>query len=83
MQTIMVSTVDNGVVVIFVDVFFEPTKQHPDAQLCVTFGKGKDLHCHINSICFELGEEKSRTLPFCHTVTISQFKDDKKSYWEA
>lgn len=88
-ETVMVSTVDTDVVVILTGIFFDLVDKFPKVQLWVAFGKGKHFRFyHINSLCRELGEEKSRALPFFHAFTgsdtTSQFSGKaKKSSWEA
>ena len=88
-KTVMVSTVDTDVEVILAGIFFDLQEKHPDVHLWVAFGKGKHFrYYHINSLCGELGDGKSRALPFLHAFTgsdtTSQFNGkSKKSSWEA
>ncbi len=88
-RSVMVSTVDTDVVVILAGIFLDFVEKHPDVQLWVAFGKGKHFRFyHINSLCGELGEEKSRALPFFHAFTgsdtTSQFNGKgKKLSWNA
>lgn len=87
-RVIMVSTVDTDVVVILIGIYFQLVKMYITLQLWVAFGKGKNFrYFHINSICSELGEDRSCALPFFHAFTgsdtTSQFLGKaKKSCWE-
>lgn len=88
-KTVMVNTVDTDVVVILAGIFFDFQEKHTDVRLWVAFGKRKHFsYNHINSLCGEFGEGKSRALPLFHAFTgsetTSQFNGkSKKSFWEA
>ena len=85
--TILVRTVDTDVVVILLGVYHDLEPHHPAMQLWVGFGTGKNFrYYHINSIGHELGQNKSRALPFWHAFSgcdcTSQFSGKaKKSTW--
>lgn len=86
--SILIRTVDTDVIVILVGVFHDLIQCHPDMQLWVGFGTGKQYRYYdVNSICQELGEDKARALPFFHAFsgsdTTSQFSGKaKKSVWK-
>lgn len=83
---IVVRTVDTDIIVILVGLFFD---NFFSTNIWVAFGTGKYFRYYsINSICNALGEEKSRALPFFHSLTgcdtTSQFHGKaKKSAWDA
>ena len=87
-STFLVRTVDTDVVVILVGKFFHFTKLNATADIWVAFGTAKKFsYWHINTICHDLGEEKSLALPFFHSftgcdTTSSFFRRGKKSAWE-
>ena len=69
-STCMVRTVDTDVVVILIGKFFHFTTLNPTADIWVAFGTGKHFdYWHINTICHNLGKERSLALPFFHSFT--------------
>ena len=84
----MVRTVDTDVVVL-VGHFYFLRDQHPSSDIWVAFGTGKHLcYYHINTICANLGVERSWALPPFHAftgcdTTSSFFGRSKKSAWQA
>ena len=88
-NTIMVRTVDTDVVVLLVGHFYSLRDQHPSADIWVAFGTGKHFcYYHINTICANLGVERSWALPPFHAftgcdTTSSFFGRSKKYAWQA
>ena len=82
---VMVRTVDTDVVVILIRLFHGLCEQNPSADIWVAFGTGKQFrYYHINTICEELGRDKSMSLPGFHAfsgcdTTFSFFGKSKKS----
>ncbi len=69
-NTIMIRTVDTDVVVLLVGHFYSLCEQHPNVDIWVAFGTGKHFcYYHINTICSNLGVEKSWALPPFHAFT--------------
>ena len=69
-KKILVRTVDTDVVVILVGQLPSLLLDYPDIDIWVAFGMGKNFcHYNINSICRNLGEDKSRALPLFHAYT--------------
>ncbi|KAG5899603.1 hypothetical protein JTB14_037265 [Gonioctena quinquepunctata] len=88
-KSILVRTVDTDVIVILIGTFYKLLVTQPLADIWVAFGMAKHYRFfHINAICINLGESKSRALPGFHSFsscdTTSAFKGkSKKSIWEA
>lgn len=86
---IQVRTVDTDVLVILVGHFFDLCQLHPDLELSVALGVGKDFCVHnINVICQGLGERIARALPVFHAFSGSDttsyfFRKGKKSAWHS
>ena len=65
-----VRTVDTDIVVLLIGHFFNLHENHPNIDLWVAFGVGKNFqYIHINSICNDLGREQSRALPIFHAFS--------------
>ena len=84
---IMVRTVDTDIVVILIDHFYNIVNRYPEADIWVAFGIGKwfGYYC-INSVCANLGRDRSYCLPLFHTftrcdTTSSFFGRTKKTAW--
>ena len=70
LSTCLVCTVDTDVIVILIGKFPYLTAVNSDANIWVAFGVGKNfVFWYINTICSNLGEAKSITLPFFHSFT--------------
>lgn len=88
-KTVLVRTVDTDVIVILVGIFHDLLVVQPLADIWIAFGMGKKYrYYHINAICRNLGESKSRALPVFHAYsgcdTTSAFSGKgKKSAWHA
>lgn len=78
-RTILVRTVDTDVIVIPIGQFFHFHSTYPDMDIWVAFGMGKHFqYISINTVCRNLGAEKSMALPSFHAYTgcdtTSQFR---------
>jgi hypothetical protein len=88
-KTVLVRTVDTDVIVILIGIFHDLLVVHSSAEIRVAFGMGKKYRFyHINAICRNLAESKSRALPVFHAYsgcdTTSAFiGKGKKSAWHA
>ena len=86
---IMIRTVDTDVLIILIGQFHSLCEQNPNADIWVGFGTGKQFrYYHINTICEQLGKDKSVSLPGFHAftgcnTTSSFFGRSKKSAWAA
>ncbi|XP_071958245.1 uncharacterized protein [Antedon mediterranea] len=87
-RAILVCTVDTDVIVILVGIFCNLIACYPGTCIWVAFGMGKHFqYFNINTICHNLGEDKSRGLPVFHAFTGSDttsqfFGKAKHSAWE-
>jgi hypothetical protein len=87
-KTFLVRTVDTDVVVILAGLYFQLVTNQQLCDLWVAFGMGKKFRFyHINNICENLGEPRSRALPVFHALsgcdTTSAFHGKgKKSAWQ-
>ncbi|XP_071477249.1 uncharacterized protein [Diadema antillarum] len=69
-RKIVIRTVDTDVLVILIGQFPSLFIEHPDIDIWVAFGVGKNFcHYNINNICKHLGDDKSRALPLFHAYT--------------
>ena len=67
---IMIRTVDTDVLIILIGQFHSSCEQNPNADIWVGFGTGKQFrYYHINTICEQLGKDKSVSLPRFHAFT--------------
>ena len=88
-NTCLVRTVDTDIVVILVGTFHYFTTLNLNANIWVAFGSRRIFSfLHINTICQNLGREKSLALPFFHSFTgcdntSSFFRKGKRLAWEA
>ena len=88
-NTCLVRTVDTDIVVILVGTFHYFTTLNLNANIWVAFGSRRIFSfLHINTICQNLGREKSLALPFFHSftgcdTTSSFFRKGKRLAWEA
>ena len=88
-STCLVRTVDTDVVVILIGKFFHFKTLNSAANIWVAFGSGKNFSFwHVNTICHNLGRQKSQALPFFHSftgcdTTSSFFRKGRKLAWEA
>ena len=65
-----VQTVGTDIVVLLIGHFFNLHENHPNIDLWVAFGVGKNFqYIHINSICNDLGREQSHALPILHAFS--------------
>lgn len=86
---ILVRTVDTDVVIILISCFSILINIQPSLQIVVAFGMGRSFQTlSVNTIYNNLGEHKSRALPFFHAFsgcdTTSAFHGvGKKTAWEA
>lgn len=86
---IQIRTVDTDVIAILVGRYHDLITSHPDANISISFGMGKNFCFYsINNICASLGEQRSRALPVFHAFTgcdqTSAFNGKgKKSAWQA
>jgi len=70
LNTCLVRTVDTDVIVILIRQLSYLLTVNSNANIWVVFGTGKNYaFWHINTISFNLGEEKSTGLPFFHSFT--------------
>ena len=89
LNSIVVRTVDTDVIVILISEFHTIQEVCPEADILIAFGTGKNIrYYHINTVCGNLGRDKSRSLPAFHAFTgcdtnSSFFGKTKKSAWEA
>ena len=89
LNSIVVHTVDTGVIVILISEFHTIQEVYPEADILIAFGTGKDIrYYHINTVCGNLGRDKSHSLPAFYAFTGSDttssfFGKTKKSAWEA
>lgn len=89
LNSIVVRTVDTDVVVVLISEFHATHEVYPEADIFIAFGTGKNFrYYHINTVCGNLGRDKSRSLPAFHAftgcdTTSSFFGKTKKSAWEA
>lgn len=87
LRKIMIRTVDTDVVVILIGEFHNIVDNYPSVELWVAFGTGKHFRYYsINTICTNLGRERSRCLPPFHAftgcdTTSSFFGRTKKTAW--
>ena len=88
-KTVLVRTVDTEINVILIGIFHALLVVQPSAEIWIVFGIGKKYRFyHINAICRNLGESKSRALHVFHAYsgcdTTSAFiGKGKKSAWRA
>ena len=88
-ESVLVRTVDTDVVVILVGKLHDLLAYNRRAKIWVAFGMGRHYSLiDINTICFTLGESKSRALPVFHAFTgcdcTSQFCGiGKMTAWRA
>lgn len=88
-KAVLVRSVDTDVVVILIGKFHFLRAVQPDLELWVTFGMGRNFSfISVNSICDDLGQVRSKSLPVFHTLsgcdtTSAFFGKSKVSAWQA
>ena len=88
-RVIQIQTVDTDVVVILLGMFNLVNQQHPDADIWVGFGFGRNFRTyHISDLYHRIGEARSRALPVFHALTgcdtTSAFMNKgKATVWQA
>ena len=60
LNSIVVCTVDTDVIVILISEFHTIQEVHPEADILIAFGTGKNIrYYHTNTVCGNLGRDKS------------------------